>query len=326
MNEYAIVTGQGRSGSNWVLDMLDASRETICRNEPNVVHGSPFENLTPLWRMVDDACTLDMQWDSVAERTCRSLGDRDHRIVVNKNYLHTWAHRAGLPPLMARPKIRTILARTVLPRLGEHNWTLPRVFGSQERLGEAYGIIKVNRVPQLVHWALDNRPDVPVVNIVRHPGGRHASYLRRFLSDRDAEIELGRVQATLRQIAADDEQWAQRFGDIDALGVAGSQTWLWRFVNETIADAGAGKAMYKQVVFERMVADPVLYAQQIYDLLGLDWTPEVEASVVRGRTTSVWGRVDPDAVADAWRDTLERSDIDVIEEILSSSPLASLWQ
>lgn len=43
--DYVLVVG-GRSGSTWVLDLLDQSAETFCRNEPYGAAGSSLARLT----------------------------------------------------------------------------------------------------------------------------------------------------------------------------------------------------------------------------------------------------------------------------------------
>ncbi len=42
---YALIAGQGRSGSSWLLDLFDLSSRTHCRNEPNEVRGSRLSAL-----------------------------------------------------------------------------------------------------------------------------------------------------------------------------------------------------------------------------------------------------------------------------------------
>ena len=43
--DYAMVTGQGRSGTIWLLDLFDRSPETFCRNEPYNTGSSPLAEL-----------------------------------------------------------------------------------------------------------------------------------------------------------------------------------------------------------------------------------------------------------------------------------------
>ncbi len=254
-----------------------------------------------------------------------TTGERDHRLKVNKHYLHDWAHKAGLPPLMARPKVRSLLGKTILRELDGHIWSLPSILGSSEELAKAYTIIKVNQVPLLVQWILGERQDVPVINIVRHPCGRYASFAKRFLAKSDPESELALTRAHLRSIAADDEVWRERFGSIDEMGHVASQTWMWRFVNESIEESGAENPKFMRIIFEEMTSDPMPHAKAAYELFGLEWTPDVSALVEQGLEESVWGKLDPKQVASAWRQSLSIDEIDEIETILADSPMADWW-
>ncbi len=40
-----LISGKGRSGSNRLLDIFDASRETACRSEVNEIPGSAFHGI-----------------------------------------------------------------------------------------------------------------------------------------------------------------------------------------------------------------------------------------------------------------------------------------
>jgi len=42
---YALVSGHGRSGTNWLLELLDLSPQTFRRSEPRGVETSPLRKL-----------------------------------------------------------------------------------------------------------------------------------------------------------------------------------------------------------------------------------------------------------------------------------------
>jgi len=42
MNDYAVIVGHGRSGTNWLHKLFDLSEETYCRNEPHELSDSPI--------------------------------------------------------------------------------------------------------------------------------------------------------------------------------------------------------------------------------------------------------------------------------------------
>ena len=325
-HRYAILTGQGRSGTNWLLDVLDASPRTFCRNEPNALAGSPFARLPPLWHMDAGHRELDEHWDDIARWTCSHMGERDHPIDIPKEYVHRWAQACRLTAMVAKDRRRAVVAK-VVPRLRAAEWEMPSWIGHQDRLLDAYGVIKINRVCLVASWLFEHRPAVPVINIVRHPGGRHASYKKRFLAGRPSQEVLADSRANLRLIAAGSECWAELFGDIDAMGHTELQTWFWRYVTESMADAGEGHRQYHSVVYEDMTRDPMPHAKAVYGACGLEWTPEVEARIEAGRGESVWGQLagSPQEVANAWRTKLDKDEIASIERILAGSSVAHWW-
>ena len=51
---YALLLGQGRSGTNYLLHLLNQSPLTHCRNEPDEVEDSALRRLSPYRFFVDD--------------------------------------------------------------------------------------------------------------------------------------------------------------------------------------------------------------------------------------------------------------------------------
>ena len=324
---YAIITGQGRSGTNWLLGMVNASPATFCRNEPNAIPGSVFGRLPPMWNAEADTDDVARHWDAIVEHTLSHVGERDRPLPVDKKFLHGWSTRMGLPALMARPKLQRAAA-LALPPVRRGEWRLPRWAGDRTALAEAYGVIKINRVPLVTRWLLADRPEVPVINIVRHPGGRHASYLRRFLAHHDPTIELEKNREILSAIAAANAEWADTFGSIQGMTHVEVQTWLWRYITETVEHDAIGRPQYHRVVYEDLASDPLAQARGIYDTCGLAWTPDVEHTIESQLHDSNWGRLEGSAEdrAQAWRSQLEPEDQAAIARILKGSTVADWWE
>lgn len=324
-HRYSVVTGQGRSGTNWLLDLLDTSAETYCRNEPNAIEGSPFEVLGPLWLNDVNASIWEREWDGVAEIATRSMGERDHPFSVPKEFARSWAQKAkAIDRLHGRRSLQAL--RVVMPSLRDGQWPVPRWVASPEALAAAHGVLKVNRANGVLRWVLVHRPQVPVVNIIRHPSGRHLSYVRRFLSTQDAAEVLAASHEQLRTIAQHDAVWAARFDDIEALDHLESQMWMWRYVNETLDETGREAANYHRVVYEELADDPIGHVERLYRALGLRWDDTARSAAHATVNHSVWGKVaDPKSVAEAWRAELPSEDIERIDTLLADSPLAALW-
>lgn len=322
---YSVVTGQGRSGTNWLLDMVDTSPETFCRSEPNALDGSPFEVLGPLWLNDVNVELWERQWDRVAALSLRSMGERDHPFPVRKDYVRSMAQKCGAIDRLHGRRSRKAMG-VMMPSLRHSQWPFPAWAAAPDRLAGAHGVLKVNRANGLLRWILVARPDVPVVNIIRHPAGRHLSYTRRFLSAQDGAKVLATTHDQLRLIATHESAWKSRFGDIERMDHLESQMWIWRYVNESLEETGEGVANYHRVVYEELTADPVGHAERLYVALGLVWNASTQSAAHRMANHSVWGRVDdPQSVAEAWRTELPSEDIERIDELLTESPLASLW-
>lgn len=327
MGSYAIITGQGRSGTNWLLGMANASPATFCRNEPNAIPGSMFNRLPPMWNAEADTDEVARHWDDIVRHTLGHVGERDRPLSGDKDFLRGWSTRLGLPALMARPKLQRAAA-LVLPSVRRGEWRLPRWAGDRTALADAYGVIKINRVPLVTRWLLANRPDVPVINIVRHPGGRHASYVKRFLAHHDATTELEKNREFLTTIAAANAEWADTFGSIQGMNHVELQTWLWRYVTETVEQDALGRPQYHRVVYEDLSVDPLGQARSIYETCGLEWTPDIERTIESQLHESNWGRLEgsPEERADAWRAELDPADQATISRILKGSPIADWWE
>jgi hypothetical protein len=324
--KYALIVGQGRSGTNWLLDIFDASAQTFCRNEPNAVSGSPCGQLAPLWRVEPQMQDMDQLWDDIAAQMGRRMGERDHRLKHPKQYVHPLSRQLGIASFPARPKIRAAL-QTIAPGLRGGEWDLPWWVGDQSKLAAALAVFKINRASRIATWLLRNRPQVPVIHIIRHPGGRLNSWVNRFLSDRDKADIDHRNKTRLREVLVLAPEWQPLFKDIENMSIAESETWFWRYVTETIHRAGEGLSQYKCVVYEDLAADPLGVAREIYDFCGLPFTPEVEKIIVGGLGKSVWGKLDgtPKSVAQAWRHKLTPDELMVLDQVLKGSLMEQWW-
>ena len=326
MQKYALIVGHGRSGTNWLLDILDASPQTFCRNEPNEINDSPCNHLAPLWQVSRDMSDMDKHWDEIATWMGNHMGERDHRLTSPKIYVHLQAQKLGVANFPARPKIRTAL-RTVLPAMRAGEWEMPWWVGEQSKLNQAYAVLKINQAARVAVWLLKHRPNVPVLHIVRHPGGRFNSWKNRFLAERN-EVEITqRNRDRLRDVLNIAPEWCDRFGDIDAMPIAESEMWFWRYVTENIHNAGEGLANYKLLLYENLAQDPVGTAKQVYEFCGLQWTHAVEDLVGEGTQESVWGKIQgtPMTVAREWRKKLNTSEVESVNRVLNGSLLENWW-
>ncbi|MFP4173752.1 MAG: sulfotransferase [Candidatus Hydrogenedentota bacterium] len=317
--DYVLICSSGRSGSNWLLDILDLSGSSFVRNEPDECGpNATFGRLTPARAVIGkDEMLLESEWDTVLDTTAKSLGIRDHIASSHKHYVRPVAKTFGLDILMRKHRTRMAIANVIWPLRGEE-WRLPGWLVDKSLLGETTPIFKLNNPPGWAVWALRNRPKSRVIHLVRHPGGFLNSWSNRYLSRHNESKVLGENRQRLRDVAAIDVDWGARFGDVDAMDVEAAEMWYWLYANESLYVEGRNRGRYLPLTFERLAAEPLATAQDAFEFCGLEWNNRIQDSVREMSEQS-------QQIAKAWRSQLTREQVTLVERILGDSPLADLW-
>src|SRR3954453_22695140 len=163
---YSIISGTGRSGTNWLLDIFDGSPQTHCRSEPHALPGTELNNFPLVWTS-DAAGSVELyrtRWDGVAAGVARRFGERDHNIRYPKPYLYPWSNHLRVARAMTGPRTRSV-ASIVDRRLVGTEWDLPWVISSRRRQKKSIVIKNFFFFAPLLKWLVTERPQVPVVHI-----------------------------------------------------------------------------------------------------------------------------------------------------------------
>lgn len=315
--DYILIVGHGRSGTNWLLRLLDLSPHTHCRNEPNEIADSPLEQLPSAWLKRERQPELEAGWDDAVRWASTRMGERDHRVSGTKGHVHNLSRRLGLPCVVERRKLRSLVG-LVLPSLRSSEWLMPSWLGSRRALEQAVPVLKLVQVPGWAAWVLMNRPRARVFHIVRHPGGFLNSWRNRYLVSRDRDEVATVNRERLREVIEADPAWATRCGAIDRMSVEESELWYWAYACETIHESGAGSPMYELIIYEKLAADPVDVVKLVYGLCGLSWNDAIEV-LTRKRTA---GSKD---IAHAWHHNLSAECRDSAARILQGSMMQDWW-
>lgn len=327
---YALIIGNGRSGTNWLLTMLDASRLTHCRNEPQDIATSPYHKLPEPPFIDSTSAAMDRRWDEFATWTAQRMGERDLPIANPKNHVHRWSQKIGLARLPARPRLQRLL-QPIVPVLQQGEWRMPAWVGNQAQLEQALAILKVNDLKAwTAEWLFQQRPQVPIIHITRHPGGQLNSGIKRFFANLSPEQQISELrlhQTRLRTAVQLHPDWAAKFGNIDSMTLIESVAWFWRYNNEMIYQAGQESENYLAIVYEDLAQDPISYARKMYDFCQLPWTDDVEHIITQGLGTSVWGKLDKSSksVANTWKKTLTSPHQELAKQVLQGSVMQSWW-
>lgn len=314
-----LIIGVGRSGTNWLMTLLDLSPRTFCRNEPNSWSGFgyPMAELPDRYVRTIPSADFCPQWDEAVTWAAGMCSERDHIFTVRKQFVPAAAWALGLARVNYGRRWRKLLG-VLRPQYLQKQWPLPAWLFPPRRVAEARLVMKVNDTPGWMAHLFTARPQQQAVHIVRHPGGFLNSWYNRWLktNNPDEVHELNRQR--LRLIAEHDPARREQFGDIEALSTIESELWFWRYANETIMAVGEGKPGYTRVVYEDLVADPVAVGRRVFEACGVDWTDETERAV---KATTL----ESSAIAGAWRQKLSPKMLDELQRTVAGSPLLALW-
>ena len=311
---YALIVGQGRSGTNWLLRNFDFSRETYCRNEPNVCAGSALASLEP-WRVGwrQDTPELAESWELAIAATLSHMGEHDAPIPSAKAYLRAPARLLGIQRALRGPRLRPLLG-LLMHELRNGEWPVPGWLADPDRLGRSLGILKLVTCPGWAWYVLRHHPEVPVLHIVRHPGGYLNSWSSRYLAPRNVgEVERENL-ARLDLLRSQDPERVAALAIGEGTDVDGTELAYWRYANELVFEAGRGAHGYHYISYEMLASDPVAIMQRLYEACGLVWTPEVEAQVRTGGRNSR-------EISTAWRNRLTPPQLTLVDRVVRETPL-----
>ena len=327
---HALVVGHGRSGSNWVLSMLNASPEVHARNEPHLLEGSPYPSLPSAEETVAAPEEMARSWAAFIRWSCERDGERDPRSPVPKAFQHPWATRTAAADWPVRPRIRRALG-VVSPELRRAEWRPRRWLVDRSAHHRALHVLKVNDLRSWhAAWVLGQHPQVPVVHLVRHPGGYLRSAQSRFFStldDTGRRSEEHVYRSALAASMAVAPRWRHRIGDPSRLSLDEAVMWFWRVNNEEIHDAGKDRSTYRWIRYEDVVAEPLAIARELYDHIGVRWDEAASDAVRAGLGQSVWGPLSSSKqdLAQGWRHALEPGQRELVDQVLADGPMSSWW-
>ena len=282
--DYALLIGQGRSGTNYLLSLLDQSAATHCRNEPDQLDRSAFAALCEFRFFADDERRLAQGFEPAVRRAARCVGPRDHMAEVDKTWLRPGRRRAGYFLLRQRYRVVERLVRRRKPMDGRE-LVFPGWMVDAAALERSLHVFKLNAAVGLGAWALRARPEARVLHIVRHPGGFAKSWLKRWVRG-EGGMDRGKGNADrlsdeerLREVARRDARWARLFGDVESMSRAEGELWWWRWANETLHAAGQANARYTHVLYEDLAREPEAVARRVFEACGLAWDAAIAARV-----------------------------------------------
>ncbi len=232
-----------------------------------------------------------------------TIGERDQKIAASKNYTFALSYILGLHRV---------------PSLHRGEWHPPRLLFDRSALEAAFAVIKFVQAPGWGTFVLQNRCDIPVFHIMRHPAGFLNSWRNRYLAKHRTEDVLDANRWRLKNVLKEDPSWEERFGSVESMDVRESELWYWCYANEKLLEHGENKERYKLIVYDQMADDAVPILQDCYSHCGLEWTNTIERKVRKRNKTSF-------SLAYSWKVELSQDEQKLVRRILDGSRLAAYW-
>lgn len=305
-----LINGLGRSGTSWLMKILDHHPRVLAAHEPEAFLPPPGAYDAP---DPDQSCVRTRAYtrDLFAARPLRAMRKRP---IMRKPYRGAAAHALRLGVIYAGS------AAALLP--GQHR----RMLGWQvPDLARMEGVTQV--VKSVSHHAMLPRiaaedPSVRVLYLLRHPCGNVFSSLRGqemkkyaalYLPNRGAMTDLyGDTPAIREMTEADCSQ-------LEILA------YRWAVINHQIVEALADRPQARIQRYEDLCADPIGQAREILAWAGLDWDPAVEDFLARSLATDgdAEGYHDlvrnPLVAAEKWREQMPAIDAEAVRRICRPS-------
>ncbi|MGQ9750710.1 sulfotransferase family protein [Desulfosoma sp.] len=314
-----IVVGMPRSGTTWLAKMLDACPRVLYLHEPD--SGSHTRG----WPLFVEKRHIKEETKKLANRFFSEL---------------PWN---ASPRMYARPPF---FPKTFLPHGGREILyflsAIDKLFPSvSNRLafkyfftlqGPVHLLIKsvesFGRIP-LFAEAVEN---LRLIHIVRHPGAVVNSIMKgeklgRFKDNRSVADSTERLKAlcSLKEAA----EHGLSFTKLMCEHVVARMAWWWLISTEKSIKDCESLAQSKIVIYEELCSKPFEMMRDLYSWLGLEFHDRAIKYIKdminthSRRYYSVYRH--PHQVANAWKKEMDRESIRMVEQVLSSSWLAELW-
>jgi hypothetical protein len=292
------------------------SPQTFCR-QADFVPDTPFTHLEQYCSIVKrDHADLNAIWDSAIGWALLHMGRLDPRFNYPKDFFGVFGNAVGRKIIGKAPFRKALGLFT--PELRQQEWDFPAWFGNRTIFLQAPTVLKFLQAPNLADFALKHRPDVPVFQIIRHPGGFLNSWANRYLVSQESDTVLLANRNRLKNIAVEEPAWGIRFGDPDALDVEEAELWYWCYANEVTFKLGNGRQNYRAIPYELLALNPLPIMQDLYEVVGLTWDQTIVDRILATSTLSA-------SISAQWKNHLKPSQKELVERILDQSPLKNLW-
>jgi hypothetical protein len=273
-----LIIGNGRSGTNMLLDVLDADPDTNCRNEPNVVAGGAINRLFGRTSITSRYDFDAERWRDACDTARRNKSVRDRPSYAWKRYIRKHLAARLCSQLFTRHRARHALLAHVTPALAGAEFPLPAALVRRERLKDAHVVLKINQPFQLCEHLDRLGAPYRIIHIARNPYDVVRSWsLRWLVHENHADVWRELYERAREYFAQRPDRAA--YGLSDQLDIHELELLHVVLGDDHLFHAMRRKPHYLYVTFEHAIAHKIDCAREVYDFLDLEWTPQTEQRI-----------------------------------------------
>ncbi|WP_245243000.1 sulfotransferase domain-containing protein [Pararhodobacter sp. SW119] len=276
-NSYILIAGMGRSGSNRLLDILDTSRRTVCRNEVDEILGSSFGGIgATLFPEDFGPRQLAALQDAISGAALRRSA-RDRLDQTDKDYLTGTGRR--VLPVLGKTRVRRLLGPLGLLD-GQDEWRVPSPLLAESRLPDARLVLKLNGTPAWAAALAQADPGCRILHNIRAPAAYLQSWYNRFIRNgvgtASFEANFRDVPRILAHFGRHD---ADRLAEPVEANLVEVELWRWRYINESLQSLAAHSDRYLLLTYSEIEADLPGSAKRVFDFTELPLDPVEEIRI-----------------------------------------------
>lgn len=315
-DEYLIITGHGRSGSNRLLDAFDCHPKTFCRNEANSAEDSSLGPLRPGFFPSGDP-EFASRWRKAFAMARREIGVRDRISDARKTYID------GVSSALARAVLPRAKARRAFsaffPSLKRKMWPATALgYANAAKLDGAYPVLKMLICPGWILDVFDREPGMRVILNIRAPKPFLLSWRHRYVDlHTPAETVFRENMLGMEKILAHFRRADPSLEEYGEAALLRSELWRWRYIYESLYRAFAGYDRFTVSTYEGYDADPSGEARRLFAFAGLEMDAATESRIGALRNSLFPDKAPPYphvALLD-----------EIVADVLEGSPLPALW-
>lgn len=309
-----LINGLGRSGTSWVHKVFDQHPDVFASFEPENTFSREYKR--SLRRNVDN---VDIDEYSNRLFSTKALRAMRKRPIVRKSFRADWLHHLRVAYMYGFSGLDKVLP------IGNLNGFPVPDFTDRSKLDVVVkSVAQQRQLPRII----ENRPDIKVIYLIRHPCARAESLIKGVESGKMHKNYLPPRQELSRLFEFDRPVSDLKEDEFDQTEI---NAYCWAVFNDVMLGVIEKSDNARAFVYEELCADPLAGFQEMFEWSGIAWHEDCAAFLneslqANSDSSAYHGLVrNPSIAANKWRETIDPQLKAKVLNICKVSSAASLY-